>query len=379
VHEASILAELGKVLPAVEGFGDPALLELYLRARRLHATGDDATSEFMTMAGLLLANLMQRKPEPAEELSRELVEMAANHPEPSSRVIVEMSRGAILYHRGDLAGTIEHADRSLAVDMQGVTLGPIDQRCTALMMSGAALWQAGQMDEGLARAEQALEIARAGTNPFNIVLGLQPLAAIHHWRGDAESARRVTVELSALAEQQGISQAVACGELIEAWALLESGELQLAERKLEKGLYALRTHGTMMQTVYLLAVAVEVLVGLQRGAEARAVLGEAQARIEDGDARWWEPELHRWGGVLLAANGGDEAAREAEGCLQRGLEIAAMQGSEALRLRGAISLVHLAGRDGESMRVLGEALKRVHGGEGCRDVAVARELLGAAG
>ena len=377
-REATVLAELGKVLPALEGFGDPDVLALYLRARSLQAEGADAGAGFTTMAGLLLANLMQGHPAPALELARELLDIAANQATPETRALAEMLMGAAVYHRGDLAGTLDHAERSLAAGTRGVALGPIDQRCTTLLMSGAALWQAGHLEEAVTRAEQALERAREGVDPFNRVLALQALAAIHQWRGDAPRALGVAGQLAREAREQGITEAEACAELVEAWARFVSGEVELAAHRLERGLATLREHGTMMQSVYLLAVAVEVLAGLGRRSEARSVLEEACAMIDEGAARWWEPELHRLRALLLLGAEDPGAAHEAERSLQRALAIASEQGANSLCLRAAIALAELRrqrGHDPDSLDLLETSLGRIRGGAETRDVSEARRVL----
>jgi len=377
-REAAILAELGKVLPALHGFGDPALHELYIRARALRTKGADANDETTLLIGQLLANLMQRRPQPAEDLARELLEMTANSGDHATRGHAEILMGAVLYHQGDLAGTIDHADRALALVPQGLTFGPLDQNCSALVMSGAALWQAGQPDAGLARAQRALTPTRIDMHPFNRVITLQPLLAIHQWRGDVAAATATARDLLATAREQGIHQAEACALLIEGWTRFESGDPAAARGRIEEGLAALREHGTMMQSVYLLAVAVEVMVGLGRWGEASALLREAGALIEDGAARWWEPELHRWRGVLLCLPDVGNGGNEAEACFQASLDLAVLQGAASLGLRTAISFARLRqgqGRDAEARHFVATGLGGIRGGLETRDVQEARRLL----
>lgn len=381
IGEAELLAELGKILPALQGFGDPALHELYIRARALRTKGADATDEATLLIGQLLANLMQRRPQPAEELAREMLDMTANSGDRGTQAHAEILMGAVLYHQGDLAGTIDHADRALSLAPQSLTFGPLDQHCSAFVMSGAALWQAGQPDEGLARALRALSSARSNLHPFNLVITLQPLLAIHHWRGDVAAAIAMARELSTIAGEQGILQARACALLIEGWALLESGHRGAALERVTEGLDALREHGTMMQSVYLLAVAVEVMVGLGRLEEASELLREAGALIEDGAARWWEPELHRWRGVLLGLAEPRDAGDEAEVCFQASFDVATLQGSASLCLRTAISVARIRraqGRHAEARYVVETALRGIRGGEGTRDVQEAQRLLAVA-
>ncbi len=379
-REAVILAELGKVLPALQGFGDPALHELYIRARTLRTQGADASSEASLLIGHLLANLMQRRPQPAEELAREMLEMTSHAADPATRARAEILMGAVLYHQGDLAGTMDHADRALTLAPQTLTFGPLDLHCGALVMSGAALWQAGDPDAGLARAVLGLNASDSNTHPFNRVIALQPLLAIHQWRGDVGAAITMARELATSVDEQGIVQAEACALLIEGWTLFESGTHAAAAGRIEKGLEALRAHGTMMQSVYLLSVAIEVMVGLGRVQEAGSLLHEAAGLIEDGAARWWEPELHRWRGVLLCLPEPGAGNSEAAACFQASLDLATLQGSASLYLRTATSLARMRQsqrRHAEARRIVERALLGIRGGADTRDVQAAQGLLAA--
>jgi len=378
-REAEILRELGKVMPALaEGFGNPELLEFLRRAQSLHAAGADASADVHAMAGMVVANLVQRQGEAAEALANELLASTRNAAGPSTRAAGELLMGTVHYHRGELARAIAHTQKSIAIAPSGLTLGPIDFRCGALAMMGPALWQFGRPDEGLAQTVHACDIAGGEVNPFNRVIALQSLVALHHWRGDAPGALGAARELAVCIEEQGLRQAEACAVLVEAWALAAIGDPVLAAAMVERGIGVLRRNGTTMQSVYLLAVAVEVLVHLERGAEAGDLLDEASALVEAGDARWWEPELYRWRAVLLGPGARGAAARKAEGYLHRALDLAAQQGSRALRLRAALGLAHL--RPGESSRrLVATTLKAIVGGTDTRDVREASALLVSSG
>ncbi len=371
-RETMILAELAKVLPALKGFGDPELQALYIQARGLRAKGAEARDELTLLISQLLADLMQRKPQPAEELARELLEMADAGADPVTRTYAEVLMGAVFYHQGDLAGTIDHSDRALAAISPTLAFGPMQTEGMVLVMCGAALWQAGQPDEGLTRALRGVTLARAA-HPFNLVAAMQALAAIHQWRGEVAAARDAAHELSMLVQEQGILQAAAISLVIEAWASFESGEAEDARTKVEEGLAALRQHGSMMQSVYTLAVAVEVFVGLGQPQRTSEILEEAHRLIRDGDARWWEPELYRWHGVLA-----DDDAAEAERWFERSFEIAAQQGAASLCLRTTLDLARLRQRQkrfDEARRVVAKALESISGGESTRDVRAAGQLL----
>lgn len=180
----------------------------------------------------------------------------------------------------------------------------------------------------------------------------------------------------------GLPEAEACAHLLEAWARLNGGDHGSAERGAERGLAAFRRYGTLMQSAYLLSVAVEVFVGCGRMDEAAAFLRDAQALVDDGAARWWEPELHRWQGALVVIERGAEGYDQAEEIFSMSLHIASQQEASSLRLRTSIDLARLwiaRGRREDARRLIDQATARIVGGADTRDVRRAGELRFARG
>ena len=65
---------------------------------------------------------------------------------------------------------------------------------------------------------------------------------------------------------------------------------------------------------YYLALKSEALHLAGRTPEALEAIQEAEALVERSEERWWCAELHRLGGMFLAAMGADEAQIEAAFC-----------------------------------------------------------------
>jgi predicted ATPase len=65
---------------------------------------------------------------------------------------------------------------------------------------------------------------------------------------------------------------------------------------------------------YYLALKAEALHLAGRTPEALEAIQEAEALVERSEERWWCAELHRLGGMFLAAMGADEAQIETEFC-----------------------------------------------------------------
>jgi len=123
---------------------------------------------------------------------------------------------------------------------------------------------------------------------------------------------------------------------------------------------------------------VEVMIGLGRLQEASSLLREAGALIEDGSARWWEPELHRWRGVLACLPDSGEGSDQGEVCFQASFDLALLQGSASLGLRTAVSLARMRqaqGRHAEARHLVETALRGIDGDADTRDVQQAHRLI----
>ena len=115
--------------------------------------------------------------------------------------------------------------------------------------------------------------------------------------------------------------------------------------------------------------------------EGLALLDEAEAAVEQTQERYWEAEIHRLRGQLLAAASepaGTEGARSAEACYRRALDIARGQGARSLELRAAVSLSRLwqaEGRQGEARELLAPIYERFSEGRETPDLREAAALL----
>jgi predicted ATPase len=75
-------------------------------------------------------------------------------------------------------------------------------------------------------------------------------------------------------------------------------------------------------------------------------LAEAHTLVEQHEERYWEAEIHRLRGVLLLRQAMPQQ-EEAEGWLQRALDVARRQEAKSLELRAAMSLSRLWQQQGK--------------------------------
>src|SRR5262249_57109508 len=106
-------------------------------------------------------------------------------------------------------------------------------------------------------------------------------------------------------------------------------------------------------------------------------LAEAHTLVEQHDERYWEAEVCRLQGVLLLRQPGTTQA-EAEGWLQRALDVARRQEAKSLELRATMSLSRLRQQQGKraaARALLATIYSCVTTGFGAADLPCARETV----
>jgi hypothetical protein len=107
---------------------------------------------------------------------------------------------------------------------------------------------------------------------------------------------------------------LAPAEIYRGWARSVSGDAVEGVSWIEDGIEDLRTAGSVMTLLSLLALKAEALHLADRTPEALEAIKEVEVLVERIEGRWWCAELHRLRGVFLATLGADEAQIETSFC-----------------------------------------------------------------
>jgi predicted ATPase len=118
------------------------------------------------------------------------------------------------------------------------------------------------------------------------------------------------------------------------WATADGGELEQGIALMEQGL-ALFSAGRRLLRPYMLAILASAKADLGRPEEGLELLKDALASTAVSSERWWQAEMHRLRGRLLAARGQYD---ESEACFRCAIEVSRGQSARTLELRAATSL-----------------------------------------
>jgi predicted ATPase len=217
-------------------------------------------------------------------------------------------------------------------------------------------------------------LAESIVHPYSLAVALEFVAGLHVNRREPEVALHLVDRAEALAREQRFTIPVQSG-ILRGPALAIQGATGDAISCLREALAELARRGVTLYRPYGLASLAEVLARRGEYAPALATLREGFNNMEATGERWWEAELHRVNGIVLAALNNLE---ESQSAFQEALRVARHQQGKSLELRAATSLARLwgeQGRRGEARELLAPIYGWFTEGFDTADLKEARVLL----
>jgi predicted ATPase len=247
------------------------------------------------------------------------------------------------------------------------------------------LWARGYPDQGLARNEEAIALARKLSHPLSLGIALIGSASLSQecHPDDPVSADRIA-EAIALFTAQELPMMLAVALVYDGAARARRGSSDGSTvAQMTRAMAAFEATGARWLRPYFQASLARTYAGEGRVEEGLAVIDEALREDAAGKAGFYRAELRRLKGVLALARLGKKAPAEStraesEACFQEAIAIARRQGARSLELRAVIDLARLwraNGRAGEARRVLAEVYEQFTEGFETHDMREARALL----
>jgi predicted ATPase len=236
----------------------------------------------------------------------------------------------------------------------------------------------GFPDQARQRLQAAMQLAEELSLPLSRADAYYNHAQVCHLLGEPAAVRRWGEAAVALAREHGLRFCQAVGSALAGWALAVQGEHAAGLALLHQGLATWQQEGMRSMQTYLTALLVEAYLAAGRLDEALAAVGEGQGFAIEFNEHFYEPELYRLQGRLLAQQGAPP--QQVGGCYRQALELARQQGAKLLELRAAVSLARLWQQQGKR-QAAHDLLAGIYGwfGEGfdIPDLKEARALLAA--
>ena len=183
-------------------------------------------------------------------------------------------------------------------------------------------WLLGHDDEALAACREAIKLARAISDPYNLAVALAYGCITHQMRHDLPGLRGTVGELRELCDRYGFAYYREWGLILDGWSRTDGPRIDLAQQ----GISNLRAEGSFARMPYWLSLLADLLASLGQLNAARATLDAALAAARAHDDLWWLPEVMR-----MRATHDEEEAAVAR--LHAAARLASAHGSVALLRR----------------------------------------------
>jgi predicted ATPase len=383
--EVELRTYLGRALIGAEGYSSPRVLDVLDRGWQLSRRVGDAQREFLILHGLCTYHLTRAELTRAGADARRLLELAETLGDEGLLLGAQQVTGAVAMFVGDYMRAREYLERVLAtydIDRhRDLGYYQDDPGVSAYSFLCLVLWNLGYAEQAVAAQEQAVALARALDRPYGEGFACNFSGSLRQmlWQVDACRAYgERTVEIG----QWGPYPAwEAKGHIDRGWALAHQGQGDIGIAEMIYGLEMWRATGALVSMPYYRVRLAEAYLNNGRPQEGLAALEAIPDELEE---IWWLPEqLRIHAELLLALADKDDAAKSdatsrAEELLRQALAEAERQGSLALSLRAATSLVrllHHQGRDADVRARLAGIYRRFTEGHDTVDLREAREAL----
>jgi DNA-binding SARP family transcriptional activator/predicted ATPase len=328
-QELDLLATLGPVLVATEGYSAAEVGETYHRALEISRRFDDR-NRYAILSGAWAYHTVRGDLKSARQFSLEFLSAAERENAAAMAPAGKFLTGSCLFHLGRLEEALRYmtavsevndgSSNSALALFAGPDLGVF---CDSYRAHLSWLREEGDADRISA---QAIGAANRLRDPFSQAIALDYDALLHAFRGDSTAALERGREAVDLCKRHGFAYYLAMGTIVAGWATAAEGQAADGLRQLEQGLDAFQTLGAELRLPYYLSLLAETLARAGRTTEALGTVSTGFAFASKNGEEWPLAELHRTEGQLLLAEGKTEAAYAS---LRQGLEAARRSGALA--------------------------------------------------
>lgn len=342
--ELPLQVSLGTALTFTAGPTAPKTVRAHERALALGKQLREPSLCWPPLYGLWVANFIgQGTHRRGRELGEELLSLAQGLPNSEPRLVAHRLLGTTLFYLGEARAAADHLEQAVALyDRQRhrdlVFRYSHDPGVMSLAYLALSLWWLGYPDQALSRSRAALDLADEQIHPFSRAFALLLAALLHHLRGEPKQVRELAQALLAQSTAYRLPAFLPQAQMLEGWALLRLGKVEIGQSRLRQGAADFMTAGNTIRLTYYPMLA-EGHLALGQTRKGLATLSEALAIVDKTGERWCEAELVWLQGELLSRA---EASRaEAESCFRKAIDLAAAQNAKPLELRATTSLARL--------------------------------------
>ncbi|HVK74533.1 MAG TPA: AAA family ATPase [Kofleriaceae bacterium] len=378
--ELGIQLGVGTCALVIHGFAAPPTVAAYDRAAALCETLGVAggAQAFLVLFGQSAVHLFRADPEASRQLATRALAVAREAGDVDLELEGRFALSNAEFWCGDLASCERNVQRVIALwapERAALHAERFNQVPRVTCMTGGAwgAWVSGRPDLALARAEEAVDIARAHGHAFSEAIAVQIVAFVRAMRRDVEAT---LVQAEALIRFGAPYPAyLVLASTLRAWAQAQRERDPQFLNDMLAAWHQWKAMGQGGAHSLMCSLLADAYLLFGRPAEALDVARECIAWIAAGSERVLLADLQRLEGEALRALGDVAGARVA---FARALATADRMGAGSLGLRTAVAwaaLEEAAGDPVEARAVLVAALAHMREGADTVDQRQAQALL----
>ena len=340
--EVELRVALGAAFITTRGFGAPEVLDAYSRAEALCDRLGERADLFPAIWGQWMFRTGRGETTEGRRLGARLLALAKTFDDTGLKIQAHHAMWSTSFVCGELAQARAHADAALVLfdaemhQSMASSYGNHDAGCCARNFSSLALAFAGDDAGARAMIARSLAAARSLDDPFSLALTLYFTSAAAQVLGDVVLATANSNLSAQMAAEHDLAQPKAWSMGIAGWCLAQNGELDEGLALATRAIAAMQVIHSRHFLVYLLGLLADVQFKGGHDAEAMKAVQEGLAVAEATGERFYNAELLRLRGELLART--HKGRGEAEASFHAAVKVAAQQGATALEFRARASL-----------------------------------------
>ncbi len=386
-REVAIQFALAGSLAVARGLSHPDPQIAYDRARTLCERQRDERRLGLASIGLSILSFARGEVEQGRALAAGVLTSAERMGDQELALLAHIQVAIPEQFQGKLVSALAHLEVARALYQPErhhavVSIMFSDPGVSTLSFMGALRMGLGWPDQALARAREAVELARRLGHPNSLAQALFFETAIHWVRRDPAAQRERAAETIALTEAQGLPYFLGLGRTFHAGARVATGELG-AMADLLAGMELAAGAGNLGGAPASFVLLAEAHLAAGQPGDALGVVEMGLAVSAQTGQPFWDAELHRLRGEIWLRRSDDgpeqiDAERMAEDCFHNAIAIAIAQETKSAELLAVTSLARLwqrRGKPAQGRRWLAPVLAWFTEGFDTGDLVAARRLL----
>jgi class 3 adenylate cyclase/predicted ATPase len=337
---------LGPAYMATRGWAAPEAAQAYHRADELARALGNSGERFKILSGLWMGYQGRGDSRRARALSDELLRLAEQENDNDLRLEAHHAAWTRFWF-GEFAVAGEHIERGLALYSRAkhathafVYTGH-DPGVCGWVHGGLNLWFLGYPDQAAENFRRAVALAEQIAHPPTVAHALHHGILYHQLQRDQAKVRAWAGRLATLAAEHRLALHGAAETVARGWLLANQGHVKEGLLELRRGSAGCIDLGMLTLEPYHKALLAEAHLEAGETSVGLELLEEAMRFADDSGVRYWDAELLRLKGMLLARLSPNGRHQGEEACYREALAVARRQQARSLELRAATSLARL--------------------------------------